>query len=255
MSEYVVKTSAEADYPYEEDERIVDAGWAAFMLQDPVANRHFGRLYDDFPAFQFVLYDGETVAAACNSIPVIWDLDDQTLPDEGWDWALESGFAGLQSGTPATTLCALSITIARDYVGKGVSRHAVLAMKALAVQYNLNALIAPVRPSLKHRYPLTPMEHYIKWTQEDGAPFDPWLRTHWRVGARIVKVAPRAMIIPGTVAQWEGWTGMKFPESGDYVVPNALNPVSADLERDLITYVEPNVWMHHPVDADRIDSP
>ncbi|MEP7290367.1 MAG: GNAT family N-acetyltransferase [Chloroflexota bacterium] len=248
MSEYVVKTFAERSDRIEENWRILDEGWLDFMQNDPVGNLYFGRLYQHFPDYQFMLYDGETVVATCNSIPVTWNLDDQTLPDEGWDWALEHGYALLESATPATTLSALGITIAREYLGKGVSSQALRAMKNIAVQRGLNALIAPVRPTLKSSYPLTPMERYITWTQDEGAPFDPWLRTHWRAGARIVKVAPRSMIIPGTVAQWQAWTGMKFPESGAYVVPGALNPVTADVEHDLITYVEPNVWMHHPID-------
>jgi hypothetical protein len=53
------------------------------------------------------------------------------------------------------------------------------------------------------------------------------------------------MTIAGTVADWEAWTGMAFPESGDYVVPGALTLVSVDREADRGTYVEPNVWMHH----------
>ena len=54
------------------------------------------------------------------------------------------------------------------------------------------------------------------------------------------------MRIPGTVAQWEEWTGVAFPESGPYVVPGALVPVEIDRERDEGLYVEPNVWMVHP---------
>jgi hypothetical protein len=53
------------------------------------------------------------------------------------------------------------------------------------------------------------------------------------------------MDIPGTVAEWEEWTGMAFPESGEYVVPGALVPVTIDRERDQGRYVEPNVWMLH----------
>jgi hypothetical protein len=41
------------------------------------------------------------------------------------------------------------------------------------------------------------------------------------------------MIITGTVSEWEGWTDMRFPESGAYVVEGALQPVEMDLERDL----------------------
>ena len=42
---------------------------------------------------------------------------------------------------------------------------------------------------------------------------------------------------------------MRFPESGAYIVPGALQPVLMDLERDLGIYEEPNVWMRHPVEA------
>jgi hypothetical protein len=38
------------------------------------------------------------------------------------------------------------------------------------------------------------------------------------------------MVISGTVAQWEHWTGMAFPETGRYVVPEALDLVDIDRE-------------------------
>ena len=55
------------------------------------------------------------------------------------------------------------------------------------------------------------------------------------------------MRISGSVAEWEDWTKLVFPESGTYVVPGALVPVEIDRERDEGVYVEPNVWMHHKV--------
>jgi hypothetical protein len=75
---------------------------------------------------------------------------------------------------------------------------------------------------------------------------DPWLRPHERLGAEIVKVAPQSMRVLGTVAEWEDWAEMPFPETGAYVVPGALVPVDIDRGRDEGTYVEPNVWMVHP---------
>jgi hypothetical protein len=42
---------------------------------------------------------------------------------------------------------------------------------------------------------------------------------------------------------------MHFPEDGAYVVPGALVPVQFANGRG--TYVEPNVWMRHPVAAAR----
>jgi hypothetical protein len=91
------------------------------------------------------------------------------------------------------------------------------------------------------------MERYVRWTQADGAPLDPWIRAHWRLGAEIVCVVARTLSIAGTVAQWQEWTGMAFPDSGPYVVPGALQPVTIDRERDEGRYDDPNVWMVHPV--------
>jgi hypothetical protein len=54
------------------------------------------------------------------------------------------------------------------------------------------------------------------------------------------------MLISGTVAEWESWTELAFPESGDYVFPDGLAPVTVDREHDRATYWEPNVWMVHP---------
>jgi hypothetical protein len=118
-------------------------------------------------------------------------------------------------------------------------------MAELAREHGFRDLIAPVRPSLKHRYPLARIERYVTWRRADGTHIDPWLRTHERLGGEILKVAPRSMTIPGRIAQWEDWAGMAFPESGTYVVPGALVPVEMDVEADRGLYVEPNVWMVH----------
>lgn len=120
-------------------------------------------------------------------------------------------------------------------------------MRAVAAGHGLDALVAPVRPTLKSRYPYVPMEDYVGWTREDGKPFDPWLRVHASLGATILRVAPCSMTITGRISDWEEWTGMSFRESGEYVVPGALQPVSMNLEKDFGVYEEPNVWMRHTV--------
>jgi GNAT superfamily N-acetyltransferase len=133
------------------------------------------------------------------------------------------------------------------YRGQGMSPVAVRAMVDLARARGLSALIAPVRPTGKAAYPLAPMERYVRWQNDDGLPLDPWLRVHARMGAEILRVAPRTLLIEGTVADWERWTDMRFPDSGPYVVPGALQPVEIDREQDLGRYEDPNVWMRHPV--------
>ncbi len=55
------------------------------------------------------------------------------------------------------------------------------------------------------------------------------------------------MQITGTVAEWEQWTGLTFPHSGSYVVPDALSPVAIDCSANRGHYIEPNVWMVHEI--------
>jgi hypothetical protein len=65
------------------------------------------------------------------------------------------------------------------------------------------------------------------------------------MGAEVLATAPRSQTMTGTVAQWEAWTGMRLPATGAYVIPGGLAPLEVDLDRDLGTYVEPNVWVRH----------
>ncbi len=222
--------------------------WPQFMLHDPVASRYWARLFTDFAAFQFVLCDTQdTIVAMGNSVPLVWSGTVEDLPN-GWDAELEGGFLDLEAGRAPNTLGALSITIDPAHQGQGLSRIMLQHMHGMAAMHGLHDLIAPVRPTLKAQYPLTPIERYAAWTTPDGAPFDPWLRTHWRFGARIVRPAPQSMVIEAPVAQWEAWTGMRFPDSGPYVVPGALQPILMDRERDVGRYEDPNVWMRHVIE-------
>jgi hypothetical protein len=116
-------------------------------------------------------------------------------------------------------------------------------MAGLGRAHTLSSLIAPVRPSWKERYPLTPIERYADWRREVGLLFDPWLRVHERAGASILRPEPESLRITGTTGEWEEWVGMRFLEDGDYTFPGGLAPLTI---RDGVgRYWEPNVWMHH----------
>jgi hypothetical protein len=54
------------------------------------------------------------------------------------------------------------------------------------------------------------------------------------------------MRIGGRVGEWEPWTGMAFPGSGQHVVPGAAGVVAIDRERDVGASHDPDVWMVHP---------
>jgi hypothetical protein len=203
-----------------------------------VLNHYWPGLTAELPDFQFHLLDGDDIVARARTIPVRWDGTVDDLP-AGIDGAIARGFD--EGG--ATVLCALVIMVPRALQRRGISRFAVEAMREIARRHSLRGVIAPVRPSLKERYPLTPIERYAAWSRDDGLPFDPWMRVHARLGAAILKAEPRSMLITGGVDEWEEWTGMPFPEDGEYVFPEGLAPLSVSGGRG--EYWEPNVWMHH----------
>lgn len=214
--------------------------WPAFLGHDPVVRTFWPRLYDLYADFQLWAADREarrTIGYAC-TLPVHWE---GVAEPRGIDWAMTNGTAG-----QPTALCAIVAGVVPEYRGTGVAAALVDRMGSIAQAHGLDALIAPVRPTWKERYPLTSIERYVAWRRGDGLFYDPWLRTHQRLGAELVGPAPRSMTITGSREEWEGWTGLTFPEDGDYVVAGALSPVH--FEGGQGVYVEPNVWMRHALD-------
>ena len=227
---------------------LIERGWERTRDTLPEYNdhgdileRYWPRLTEERPEFQFHLVDEhDEILVRARSVPVRWDGTVDDLP-AGIDGAIARGF----DERGANVLCALVIMIPRDLQGRGLSTRAVEAMLELAHQHGLDSLIAPLRPIWKERYPLVPIERYSVWRRGDGLLFDPWMRVHERLGATVLKPEPHSLRITGTVADWEEWTGIAFPESGTYWFPRGLAPLTIDHEADRGSYWEPNVWMQH----------
>jgi len=230
-------------------ERGIDSEdvWPEYNLHGDVLNRFWPHLDEELADFQFVLYDehADAVVAEGHTGPLWWDGDDATLPG-GIDDALEQVFARARAGEPVNTLCALAAETPRTGRLRGLAEQILGAMSELARRNGLQRVIAPVRPSAKHLYPLAPIERYVGWRRADGQLLDPWMRVHERLGARVSTPLPESLRITGSVAEWESWTQMAFPESGTYVFPEGLATLDVDREADRAAYWEPNVWMIHP---------
>jgi GNAT superfamily N-acetyltransferase len=221
------------------------AAWPE-MLYHGGMGEYWSRLFDTFLEYQTVFCDEGRVVAVGHTIPVPWAGTVDDLP-AGWDAVIAQGVVAHQQGQTPNTLSALAAVIDPAYKGQGLSTQIVKAMRAVAEAHGFKTVIAPVRPNQKHLYPLVEMERYIQWQTPEAAPFDAWIRTHWRLGATILKVAPHSMTIKGTVPEWEQWTGLKFPESGPYVVAGGVEPVTIDCERNEGVYYDANVWMAHKI--------
>ncbi|HKJ55177.1 MAG TPA: hypothetical protein VJ978_04255 [Nitriliruptoraceae bacterium] len=219
-------------------------GWPEFMMHDPVGDLYYPRLETDLGHLCLVaVTPGDDVIAKACFLPVTGSVDD--LPDRGWDAIVERGITDHDAGREPTMASALEIMVVPSARGLGLSGVMLGHMREAVVAMGLWDLVAPVRPSHKHAHPHESMEDYLARRTDEGLPADPWLRVHARVGATIVKVAPEAMVIEGTPAQWHEWTGLDFNRDGDVEVPQALAPVTVALDDDRVTYVEPNVWVHH----------
>jgi hypothetical protein len=246
----MIKTYTLAEQPDREQDfdDLAEAGWPRFLRQrDQLGlGAHWPDLFTQWADYQLVVMEGLQTLAVGHTIPISWDGTVADLPDSMAAILARAAEDTTKNRAP-TTLSALAALVAPAHRGKGVSAILLRAMQALAASTRLGSVIAPVRPTMKERYPLAPMERYVRWTREDGGPMDPWIRMHWRLGAEMLRVIPRAMVIVGSVAEWEDWTEMRFPDSGDYVVPGALQPVRIDRDQNEGRYEDPNVWMKHAV--------
>lgn len=219
--------------------------WPDFLLHGQEARRRFGEARKAFPDFFLFLVDGAGRVAGSGFVaPLAWAGTAETLP-EGWDGALLQSLDDHAAGRAPTAACALSAIVAPHRQGRGVGRQVLAALRDVAASHGLGALLAPVRPTLKSLYPLAPFERYIEWKRADGSPFDPWIRLHRSMGARVEHIALCSMVVRAPLRNWEQWTGLRFPESGPYVVPGALCPILVDCDRDEALYEEPNLWMIH----------
>jgi hypothetical protein len=253
MSVRIVSALARPDLADRADEATADA-FPEYNKHGDVLGPRWSRLYDDYPAYQLVLWDDATdqVLGEANTIPCRFDGTVRGLPG-GIDEVIASGLPDVGAPPAPTALCALAIAIPSGQENRGQSRLLLEGMRNLAAERGWVQLIAPVRPNWKARYPLTPIRRYAAWTRPDGLPFDPWLRVHARLGGRILRAEPRSLRISGTVAEWEGWVGMAFPETGRYVFPEGLALLHVDRKRDFGLYYEPNVWVAH--DAQPVPRP
>ncbi len=233
------------------------AVWPKFIGGDAAIASHWDSLFSGaLRRHQFLIlgpdgHGAERVLATSNSVPFHWpDIDDETtLPDDGWDAVLARGVEGAASGQRPNALCALAVVVTPKVRGSDLAERLIENMKKSARDAGLDALVAPVRPTRKSAYPLASFADYIGWTTPDGAPFDPWMRKHWQLGARPVKIAPRSMRVSASLEQWTVWTGLRFPVSGPYHVEGGLAPLMADREADIGLYEEPNIWMRHRLEG------
>jgi len=231
--------------PEEQLDALFAEGFPQFILADQDAKALIGSVRESFAALDIALVaDGDVPVAAGWGVPIRWNGQVADLPS-GYTDSLRRAVDLRGSGGRPNTFVICAGIVHPERKGTGIATQLIRGLADVAEGEGLSQVIAPLRPTLKHRFPLVDIHDYAAWTRSDGLPFDPWLRLHVRSGARILCVAPRSQIMTGSVTEWESWTDMAFPASGDYVIPDGLSILSVDLDQDRGEYVEPNVWVQH----------
>ena len=223
--------------------------WPAFISHSETAKLYFAPwMFDQYRDYAFAgLVKGRTVARIF-TIGFSFDSPNRReLPDGGWDQAIRWGNEDKVIGRSPDALCALDITILPEMQGKGHAMKIIHHLKSVAKNRGLKHFFVPLRPSEKKNSPDIDLLSYISLKGDDGYPIDPWLRTHIRAGGHIMGIAPYSMTIVGTVAEWEKWTCQEIRSSGHMVVEGGLNPLYVSIEHNQAVYVEPNVWIKHPI--------
>jgi GNAT superfamily N-acetyltransferase len=220
-------------------------GFPDFVTADQAVKPWIGRVRECFTGFDLMLLDADDRPAATGwGVPIAWSGEAEALP-RSFAQVLQGAVELYEAVGQADTLVICGAVVHPQLKGSGAAAALLEALRDLAGRHGLARVVAPVRPTHKHLYPLIPIAEYAAWVRPDGLPFDPWLRLHVRLGGRVIGLAPQAQIMTGTVAQWQAWTGLALPGSGRYVVPRGLEVLTVDTQGDQGVYVEPNVWVRH----------
>jgi len=218
--------------------------WPEFVFHDLLPKQYMRLVEEYFADFAILLLHEGRVAAGGWGVLLAWDGTPDGLP-EGYRTALSASVEDHEAGRTANTFSFMAAAVAKEYDKHGLATRVLSALTERALAAGMRHVVAPIRPTWKHKYPQVSMAEYATWIREDGLSIDPWIRTHQRMGAQIIKPAPNSLVVTGNIAEWEQWAGMPLPATGSYVVPDALNLVEVDREHDRAVYREDNLWVQH----------
>lgn len=244
--QFAVATCAEHPELFSASVNLENETWDELSFLDYTSAHHsyYDLLLERFPEYRLCMIELETGEMIATGMCVPLQIsDDMPLPQEGWDWIVDTAHA--QDGKCSNVLGALSISVPDQHRHRGFARDMINAMRALANMKQLSGVIAPVRPSQKYNHPLVPMDQYVGWVDERGRIFDPWLRSHVAAGGKIAGVCERSMVVEQPLDFWASWANNSANHDGTLTVDGALAPIAIDAATGMGRYVEANVWVRH----------
>ena len=226
-------------------EALYAEGFPEFISGDKEVDKYIARVRESFREYDLTLTDEDDQLAATGwGVPIMWSGEVSELPSSFAE-VLRQAIEVHDALGVANTFVIGGAIVHPALKGGGTAESLIRALCDTATAHHLATVVAAVRPTRKHLYPLLEIDAYAAWVRNDAMPWDPWLRLHVRIGGRVIGLAREAQTMTDTVSRWEEWTGLEIPVSGDYIIPKGMAPLRIDKAADLGTYVEPNIWVRH----------
>lgn len=226
--------------------------WPNFLVEEsdiPNATLQFKispeELSRRLPAWGIRREKDHSLVAFANAAAIFLEPGATQLPSDGWQYAM-SAFSRAEE---PNCLCLLNISVNPDFQRFGFSRMLLEQAKRVAtLGFGFRWLAGPVRPSRKCEFPRMPLADYLQMKNEQGERFDPWLRTHEKLGAEVLNICVDSVVVRASITRWNEWCGNDWKSPGKYDHPSALVPI--EFADGIGLYREPNVWVRYQLEHD-----
>ena len=138
------------EWSEEQLDALFAEGCPRFILADQDAERMIGSVRDSFPNLHALVKDGEYPVAAGWGVPIRWSGDVSSLPSGYTDSLRRALDLRAQDGQPDTLVICAGV-VHPEHKGSGIATSLIRALIDLAGRGGLSKVIAPLRPTLKHR--------------------------------------------------------------------------------------------------------
>lgn len=245
--------------------------WCGYFLGDPPLDPgnlnskcRIGHVpFDDCVQDRFYLVDRsrqpEILASGGYVTQIAWDGRPDSLP-AGWQGSVLRSYEDARAGRAPDTLVALLAFTPQRFRGRGLSSVVLSRMKERAAERGFRSFIVPALPPSQFERDKAglSMEEIAALRREDGEEFDYWIRTHRKLGARVIGFCDSShRFIYGLRDFQSSVSSTPIAASGEQLIlldkaaalgPNAKDMwrvAYADLERDFVTFDWGCVWIEY----------
>lgn len=238
---FVIKYFSESPDLASRISELEDETFPTFLNEEPIWQNNQADIMHTFANYHYLVLDeaGNVVGANIN-VPLAWSGDPHDLPS--YNELLELCLAQHKAGLKPTALVGILGAVAPEYQGKGLAKLLMKTNTQTQRKYGFSYYLSPIRPAIKQLYPNYSLETFLSWRMSEGDLIDSWLNFFRKAGATELGIARDAITMEAPLEQWEQWTGITFPATGQFIIPGGHQMLNVDVSRNTGTYSEDHLW-------------